>query len=136
MKDIAKFTELFPRLTPEQISYIYGMPKRCKLDRAVDCLMEGPSLLSLCRITSSKYLEVPPTESPHVCVDRDDEEDDLVLAFYKDSKFNVNAYVRISMSHQPGIDTGGLHRQYVSVVFDNIALSKTLAIFEAPQDHL
>ena len=125
-------------MTADQLSFIYNLPKRNKFDRAVKCLKEGPTFESLCDIACSQ-LDVPLSESPRIHVDKDDEGDDLVaaaLVFYEDSKFVKNAPVRISMHHQPGIDTGGLRRQVFSEVFDNIAMSSTIAIFDGPQDRL
>ena len=123
-ENLKKLSELFPHMTTDQL--------------AVECIMEGPTFESLCDIAGS-LLEVPLSESPRIRVDKNDEGDDLVgaaLAFYKDSKFARNAPVRISIGHQPAIDTGGLRRQVLSEVFENIAMSSTIAIFDGPQDRL
>ena len=138
VENLKQLSELFPHMTADQLSFIYNLPKKNKFDRAVECIMEGPTFESLCDIACSQ-LDVPLSESPRIRVDKDDEGDDLVaaaLAFYKDSKFVKNAPVRISMGHQPGIDTGGLRRQVFSEVFENIAISSTIAIFDGPQDRL
>ena len=137
-EDVAKLSELFPHMTNDQLSFLYNLPKCNNFSRAVDCVMEGPSFESLCEIAHTQ-LDIPLSESPRIRVDKDDEGDELVsavLSFYKDSKFIKNAHVRISMGHQPGIDTGGLRRQVFSEVFENIATSSTISIFDGPLDRL
>ena len=61
------------------------------------------------------HLTIPLEESPRIRLDVDDNGLDWVeaaLALYKQAKFNKQAYVRVSIRGQPGIDTDGVRRQF------------------------
>ena len=121
VEDIAKLLEMFPNVDEKQLKYLYDLSK-CSFTRTVDCALEGPSLESL-RGLAVTQVTIPPQESPRIRLDVDDDDLDWVeaaLAFYKQSKFIKEAQVRISIRGQPGIDTGGVRRQFFSVVFSNI----------------
>lgn len=80
-------------------------------------------------------------ESPRIRLDSDDEEIDWVeaaLSFYKQDKFSSKAGVRISIRNQPAIDTGGVRRQFFSVVFEKLAdpCLSTRSVFEGPPSRL
>ena len=62
-QELAKLAEIFPTMTPEQLKFVYSLPKQNKFDRAVNCFMEGPSLESL-RALLAIQLVVPLSESP------------------------------------------------------------------------
>ena len=133
-QELAKLAEVFPTITPEQVKFAYSLPKCNKFNSAVDCFTEGPSLESL-RALLAMQLVLPLSESPYIRVDVDADDEEMVgaaLAYYKHGHFNKEAPVRISMRRQPGIDTGGLRRQFFSVVLGDIALSHSLQVFEGP----
>ncbi len=58
------------------------------------------------------------------------------LAFYKDSLFDQRCEVRIRISDQPVVDTGGARRQFFNDVFTNIATSQQLRLFEGDANRL
>ncbi len=58
------------------------------------------------------------------------------LAFYKDSRFDPRCEVRIRISDQPVVDTGGARRQFFNDVFTNIATSQQLPLFEGDANRL
>ena len=121
-EDITKMIEMFPNMTEEQLRYLYDLSKH-SFTCAVDCALAGPSLETL-RSLARMHLTVPLEESPRIRLDVDDNDLDWVeaaLAFYKQAKFNKQAYVRVSIRGQPGIDTGGVRRQFFSVVFTKLA---------------
>ena len=137
-KDLAKLTEIFPQLTAEQLKYIYLLPSRNKFDSAVAYLMEGPTLEAL-RSLAVMRLVVPLSESPYIRVDAEADDEEMVgaaLAYYKYDHFSKAAYVRISMKHQPGIDTGGIRRQFFAIVFSDIAMSRSVQVFDGPINRL
>ena len=137
-KDLARLIEIFPQLTYEQLKYVYSLPTRNKFDSSMVCLMEGPTLEAL-RSLAVMQLVIPLNESPYIRVDADADDEEMVgaaLSYYKHDRFNKAAYVRISMKHQPGIDTGGIRRQFFSVVFSDIALSRSVQVFDGPINQL
>ena len=58
------------------------------------------------------------------------------MAFYKSHKFNREAEVRVYIRGQPGVDTGGIRRQFFSVVFKCLAMGKSLKLFEGHPNRL
>ena len=58
------------------------------------------------------------------------------VAFYKASKFDKDGQLRLYMRGQPGVDTGGIRRQFFSVVFNKLALSSSLKLFEGSANRL
>ena len=70
-------------------------------------------------------------ESPRIKLEADDDDDDWVeaaVAFYKSPKFNIEGEVRVYIRGQPGVVTGGIRRQFFSVVFKNLAIGKSLKV--------
>ena len=136
--DIAKLIEMFSNMNESQLKYLYGL-SNCSFSSTVDCALGGPSLESL-RSLALTQLTIPLEESPRIWLDKEDDEQDWVdaaLAFYKQAKFSKQAYVRISIRGQPGIDTGGVRRQFFSVVFSMLAQSSTsFSFFEGLPNRL
>ena len=71
---------------------------------------------------ASSNITVPVYEGPRIRVSMDDVDDwfNIAIAFYKRS-FCSNTSVSTSISGQPGIDTGGIRRQFFSTVFHSNA---------------
>jgi hypothetical protein len=100
--------------------------------------MEGATLEAL-RSLAVMQLVMPLNESPYIRVDADADDEEMVgaaLSYYKHDRFNKAAYVRISMKCQPGIDTGGIRRQFFSIVFSDIALSRSVQVFDGAINRL
>ena len=70
-----------------------------------------------------------------VRVDADDLLSDA-LAFYKRSDFDPSRPVRVYFNGQPGIDTGGVKRQFFSDLFERLTASTDLKLFEGPPTRL
>lgn len=136
--DIAKMVEMFSNMDESQLKYLYAL-SNSSFSRTVDCALDGPSLESL-RSLALTQLTIPLEESPRIRLEEEDDEQDWVdaaLAFYKQAKFNKQAYVCISIRGQPGIDTGGIRRQFFSVVFSMLAQPSTsLSFFEGLPNRL
>ena len=112
-KDIAKIVAMFPNMSQSGLKYLYEL-SNYSLTHTLDCILEGPSLASLRNLATSE-ISISPAESPHIRLDNSDDEDDwtdAAIAFYKHSKFNNKAGVRISIRGQPAVDTGGIRRQF------------------------
>ena len=89
-QELAKLVELFPTMTPEQLKFVYSLPKQNKFDLAVESSMEGPYLESLHALLAMQ-LVVPLSESPYIRVDVDADDEEMVgaaLAYYKQGHFN------------------------------------------------
>ena len=137
-KEIENLAEMFPNVADEQLQYVYHLPKSRRFDRAVECLIEGPTLEGL-RSLAATQLVIPLSESPCIRIDVDADEEEMVgaaLAYYKHGHFNKEASVRVSMRRQPGVDTGGVRRQFFSTVFGDIAMSKSIQAFDGPVQRL
>lgn len=137
-QDLAKLAEIFPQLSDEQVRYVYSLPTCSKFDSAFQCLMDGPTLESLLSLVVTR-LVIPLSESPCIRVDAEADDEEMVgtaLAYYKNDRFNKAAYVKIIMKRQPGIDTGGVRRQFLSIVLSDIALSRSVKVFEGPVHRL
>ena len=139
VEDITKLVEMFPNMDESQLKYLYDL-SNCSFTCTVDCALEGPSLESL-RGLAVTQVTIPPEESPRIRLDADDDDLDWVeaaLAFYKQSKFIKEAQVRVSIRGQPGIDTGGVRRQFFSVVFSKLAQpsSSSFTFFEGSTNRL
>ena len=133
-EEIEKLAEMFPNIPDDQLKYVYQLPKKGRFDRTVECLIEGPSLESL-RSLAASQLVIPFRESPCIHVDVDADEEEMMgaaLAYYKHGRFNKEASVRVGMRRQRGVDTGGVCRQFFSMVFGDIASSKSIEVFEGP----
>ena len=137
-KDISRLVEMFPNYSPSQLEFLYRL-SNSSFSRVVDSALEGLCFESL-RSLAVSQLVVPLSESPRIRLDADDDEDDWVEAavcFYKHSKFDKCAPVRISIRGQPAIDTGGVRRQFFSVVFSKLAEpSCAMCLFEGPPNRL
>ena len=82
---------------------------------------------------------IPLSESPCIRVDADADDEEFVgaaLSYYKHDRFNKAAYVKVSMRRQPGIDTGGIRRQFFAIVFSEIAMSRSIQVFDGPVNQL
>ena len=139
--DISKLAEMFPCKTIKQLTCIYNL-SGLSLSKSFDCLIEGPSFDSI-RSVAICQITVPSEESPRIRVDVDDDADDwteAAVAFYKNSKFDRSAGVRISIRGQPAVDVGGVRRQFFFTVLNNLAhpteSPSALMLFEGNQCRL
>ena len=137
-RDLSRLLEMFPDFNLSQLDMLYHLSK-CSFSKVVDSVLEGISIECL-RSLAYSTIVVPLSESPRICLDVDDDEEDWVqaaISFYKDAKFDRQAPVRISIRGQPAVDTGGVQRQFFSVVFSKLAdSSSVLCLFEGPPNRL
>lgn len=137
-KDLDKLSEVFRLISEKNLKYIYYLSKH-SLTSAMDCLLDGPSFDSL-RALAASQITVKSEDSPRIRLERDDDNDDWVeaaMVFYKQAKFNKDAGVHISIRGQPAVDTGGVRRQFFSVVFAKLASPSSLtSCFEGPPNRL
>lgn len=133
-----KLSELFRLVSEEKLKYIYYVSKH-SFTKAIECLLDGPSFESLRTLVRSR-ITVPLKDSPRIRLELNDDEDDWVdaaLSFYKHGRFVKDAGVRILIRGQPAVDTGGVRKQFFSVVFQRLAdPTYTSACFEGPPNRL
>ena len=132
--DLTSLTEIFPDKSLGLLSLVFKLCSNSCL-RAVDFLTSDPSFLSLRSLAADHIITTPVDESPRIRLDTEDEDEDWLtaaLAFYKHNKFDKHASVRITIHGQPGIDTGGIRRQFFSVVFTHLVKSSATSLFEGP----
>ena len=136
--DVSKLSEVFPKLSQEQLKFVYAQSGNDFM-MSMNCLLEGPCVDSIRTLLRSSRIKGPIADSPRIRLEDDDDDDDWVSAaitFYKSPRFDANAEVRISIRGQPGVDTGGVRRQFFTVVLEKLAASKMYSLFEGPADSL
>ena len=124
--DLAKLQDMFSNMSKDQLQYVYGL---CLcFNHTVEALLEGPSLEAL-RSLAVSQISVPLEECLKVRLHADDDDDDdwmeAAFMFYKNRGFDKKAGIRISIRGQPAVDTGGIRRQFFSVVFRKLASEST-----------
>lgn len=75
-----------------------------------------------------KYINGPVSK---VTIDPDDIIVDTI-AYYKTNEFDGSRKLRVSFANQPGVDTGGLSRQFFTDATEAIASSPIYKLFEGP----
>jgi len=130
--DIANLQEIFPDKSLSLLKFVFELCS-CSFSQAAEFLT-SVTFFALMRSLAAEYLITTPLhESPRIHLDADDEEEDYMtaaLAFYKCNKFDKNAAVRITIHGQPGVDTGGIRRQFFSVVFTQLIKPLATSLFE------
>ena len=87
--DLDKLIDMFSTMTTDQLKYLYSICDQSFLE-TIECMLEGPSLVSLLKRVRSTQISIPPEESPRIRVEADDDEIDWVqaaVAFYKGDRF-------------------------------------------------
>ncbi len=137
--NVDKLVSMFPSLSVEQLKYLYIVCKESFMN-TIELALSGPSVGSLLKHLRSLRITLPSEEYPRIRVEAEDDDDEWLsaaLSFYKTSNFLSNGGVRISIHGQPGIDTGGLRRQFFSVVFSALAKSSaSICFFDGPPNRL
>ena len=128
---------MFPTVPRAALKFLCDM---CNSDvqKVADCVLEGPTLEG---IRSLLFGSVISDSSRTLRLDEEDYMDEqstaeAAFAHYKSSKFDPNASLRLSIRSQPGIDTGGVRRQFFSDVFSTIATSSCFGLFEGKTNRL
>ena len=130
--DIANLQEIFPDKSLSLLKFVFELCS-CSFSRAVEFLTSVTSFQLMRSLAAEYLITTPLDESPRIRLDADDEEEDYMtaaLAFYKCNKFDKNAAVRITIHGQPGVDTGGIRRQFFSVVFTQLIKPSATSLFE------
>jgi hypothetical protein len=134
-KDNSTFStlfEIFPTVCTNKLQFVYDHCSQ-SVNRTTDLILNGLHFETIRQLAASCFT-IPLTESPRIRVHSDDDADDWMdaaISFYKKG-FDKNSYVMLRMTGQPGVDTGGIRRQFFSVVFSEIAER----FFEGPHNRL
>ena len=112
--DITNLREIFPNIPLSQLEYLYKLSSY-SLSNTIEFLTNTPTFASLCGLAADSTITTALEESPRIRLESDDLDEDWLaaaLAFYKHNKFDKHASLRITIRGQPGIDTGGVRRQF------------------------
>lgn len=131
--DEEKLLSIFSeQMTSEQIMCVYHLSD-CEFNACMDCLLAGPTSESILKLLQSLYEEY---FCAKVNVDEDDMWCDLV-SFYKGSTPDPRmCRIRICLTGQAPIDTGGVRRQLYTTVFQEFANNKHIKLFDGPLNSL
>ncbi|XP_065887912.1 uncharacterized protein [Dysidea avara] len=130
--DIANLQEIFPDKSLGLLKFVLELCS-CSFLHAVEFLTSVTSFSSLRSLAAESLITTPLDESPRIRLDDEDEYEDWLtaaLAFYKYSKFDKHAAVRITIHGQPGVDAGGVRRQFFSIVFTQLVKPSATSLFE------
>ena len=133
---VMQLVQMFPTTSESVTRYIYDL-SRGDLACAADCILSGPCFETLIALISSVVLTGDGEGRKLKIDDNEQEGDDLaecVLAFYKGPRYDPHCGIRVSLCGQPAIDTGGVRRQVYSQVFERVAFSDRLCLFDGPLD--
>ena len=135
---VSQLCDVLPNFSQDIVKFVYAESGEHFMN-AMNCLLEGPTLESIRSLLKLSRIISPIADSPRIRLDEDDNDDDWVsaaIAHYKSPEFDPKAEVRICMRGQPAIDTGGVRRQFFSVVFKTLAHSEKFSMFDGPADRL
>lgn len=116
------------KLTAKQVMATYRASGG-NFDASVDCLLRGPTLGSLLRLLNERYQDQPTVKMQ---VDADNIWQDAVM-FYKSPRIDMSKQLRVSLLHQPALDTGGVRRLIYTTVFDDFLSNKHVKLFDGPK---
>ncbi len=135
---IQQLADMFPQVSDGQLKFLLASYEQ-NTSKVMHTLLEGLSMDSLRDVVRSTRIRKSLCDSPRLRVDADDEEGewvDAAVSFYKASKFDKEGQLRVYIRGQPGVDTGGLRRQFFSVVFETLATSESFKLFEGSANRL
>jgi len=137
-EQVQQLGEMFPDEPHDKIRFLLSLGKH-SFTIVFDCLLASCGLEDL-KTLAACQLEVPLSECPRIRLEHDDSEDEWVeacVSFYKHSRFDNRAPVKLSIHGQPGVDTGGIRRQFFRVVFSKFSdASSPLCLFEGLPNRL
>ena len=103
----------------------------------VELFLEDLSLS--CTISILKTYNLHECESRRLILERYGSSCELAqeaVAYYKSSKFNLHAELRVCIEDQPAVDVGGVRKQFLSDVFAFFTTSTHMRLFEGPENCL
>ena len=121
------------QLSPKQINAIYLL-SGSNFERTMQCLLEGPSISSIVTFMTN-YFEANCKATVKIDLDLDSAWQDMV-GYYKSSKADFNVAIRIALTGELSIDTGGIRRQAYTQVYSEFAQNKHIHLFDGPTNLL
>ena len=131
--DVDNLIGMFGQLSPKQINAIYMLSGN-NFDRTLQCLLEGPSVNTVVAMMTN-YFEANRTGAIKIDLDLDSAWQDMV-GYYKSSKADFNVVIRIALTGEMSIDTGGIRRQAYTQVYSEFAQNKHIHLFDGPTNLL
>ena len=126
----------FPSFSMSDITVIYEITN-CNYYSTQDFL-KNTTLDNLLRLLYSSFMHFSTEESPKITIFQSSSPEELtevLLGFYKSSRFVKNACVRVAIEGNQVMDSGGVRRQLYDQVFQAIAKGH-YCIFEGPLERL
>lgn len=128
---------MFPSVPQAALKFLFDISKG-DIQKVADCVLSGPTLAGIRELMINSLL------GDHTRTLRLDEDDymdqqslaEAAVAHYKGPKFDRTASLRLSVPKQPGVDTGGMRRQFFNDVFTTVATSSSFSLFEGQTTRL
>lgn len=123
--------DMFPLYNKEQLEFIYELNGK-KISSTMDCLLDGINAECICSLLARSVFTSE--DIGHIRVNSNEEDwVEAALCHYKRKDFDPSAKLRVTITNEPAVDTGGVRRQFFSVAFRQLAypsLSTSRCIFE------
>ena len=129
---------VFPSVPIAQVKFLLEVNGNDP-DAATNLILEGVSLPSLLSLLTSSCVDEDETSKIVLEEYHGGNPERLVEAavtFYKGTRFNPRAEVRVCIENQPAMDAGGVRRQFMSDVLAHLATSQAMRLFEGPKYRL
>ena len=101
--------------------------------KAFKVLVNGPSVCGIIQLKRNKCFR---GRSKKITIDDEDELFEEAILYYKHPSFNPNIPIRISFKNQPGLDTGGVTRQFFTDLPHKFARKDVFQLFVGPPERL
>ena len=122
---------VFPSVPIAQVKFLLEVNGNDP-DAATNLILEGVSLPSLLSLLTSSCVDEDETSKIVLEEYHGGNPERLVEAavtFYKGTRFNPRAEVRVCIENQPAMDAGGVRRQFMSDVLARLATSQAMQLF-------
>lgn len=136
--DIDELVAIVPHCSYDFVSAVYQVSK-LDYGATFDCLYNKDgtleAVLELMKEKTSMIEEIE--DPPRIRINTDNTEDwvESAFSFYKSQRFLKSSGVRINVQDNPGIDAGGIRRDFYSRVYEKLATGY-LGIFEGKRSRL
>lgn len=117
-------------LSRKQIAAIYLLSGK-NYEASLKCILDGPNLQTLVILMNTYFDTMPMIK---VKVDADTVWNDLVAHYKSTDEFQCR--LRISLSNNPAIDTGGIRRQMYTQAYNDFCTNKYINLFDGPPNQL
>ncbi len=114
----ANLCEMFPNYSKDQVKFVLEICGH-SIDKTIDSLQNGVSA-TVHKLLRKLKIKKKLSESPRLRIGEDEDEDcwvEAAIAFYKSPKLVKDTRVSVSISGQPGVDTGTQVNNYTFLLW-------------------